>query len=57
MKECDPNTDRNLQLCSAVDRIQLATDSCMKKKARVHAHIHKISMILDTDTGMENVAL
>jgi hypothetical protein len=45
MKGCDLNTRRKLQLCSAVDRIQLATDSCMKKKASVHAHIHKISMI------------
>jgi hypothetical protein len=39
------NIERNLQLCSAVDRIQLATDCCMKKKASVHAHIHKVSII------------
>jgi len=44
-KECVLNAERNLQLCSAFDRIQLATDSCTKKKASVHAHIHKISMI------------
>lgn len=46
-KECDANAERNLQLrvCSAVDRIQFATDSCMKKKVSVHAHIHNISII------------
>jgi hypothetical protein len=34
MKECDLNAERSLQLCGAIDGIQLATEFCIKRRRR-----------------------